>query len=201
MSNTIFWYNTKLPSSVVKEVQKIAKASFIKGTIGSGQQNEDIRDSEVQFFDCENWVAGWLWYYLQKTNRLAFNYDITDFDGNRLQYTKYSKGQHYTWHKDQDIESFYQCKDYPTSDKRSNDNLELSSEYVRKLSCTLQVSDPKDYEGGELEFEDGNGKIHKMDREQGQLCVFDSRLRHRIAPITKGTRESVVGWAVGPRWR
>lgn len=69
---------------------------------------------------------------------------------------------------------------------------------TRKLSFTIQLSDPKDYEGGELQFFDGKETyINKNLKEKGSIIIFPSFVWHRILPITKGTRYSLVGWIHG----
>ena len=78
-----------------------------------------------------------------------------------------------------------------------NENTEL----VRKLSFSLQLSDPDDYEGGNVQFLDENGKSYFAPRQKGSIILFDSRTQHRVLKVTKGTRKSIVGWVVGPRWK
>lgn len=67
---------------------------------------------------------------------------------------------------------------------------------VRKLSFTLQLSDPKDYEGGELRLhlED---KPEKISKQRGYVCLFPSYVLHEVTPVTKGTRYSLVSWITG----
>ena len=67
---------------------------------------------------------------------------------------------------------------------------------------TVQLSDSKDYEGGEFQFYNGNGdpEIPPI-QEQGSVLVFDSRMYHRVTPITKGVRYSLVSWILGPHFR
>ena len=73
---------------------------------------------------------------------------------------------------------------------------------TRKLSFTLQLSDPKDYEGGDLQFYDGvNTSINHKLREKGLLTVFPSFTWHQITPITKGTRYALVGWVHGETFK
>lgn len=67
---------------------------------------------------------------------------------------------------------------------------------VRKLSFTLQLSDPKDYEGGDLCLYAG-GKPDKMKKERGHVVVFPSYVLHEVTPVTKGTRYSLVSWITG----
>ena len=75
----------------------------------------------------------------------------------------------------------------------------------RKLAYSIQLSDTNDYEGGDLEFFDGDntGKKEKNPqlRQKGNIIVFPSYLWHRITPITKGIRYAMVGWIHGPSYR
>jgi PKHD-type hydroxylase len=67
---------------------------------------------------------------------------------------------------------------------------------VRKLSLTIQLSAPEDYEGGELALQyEKEAKI--MPKELGKMIVFPSYTLHEVRPITKGTRYSLVAWVTG----
>lgn len=74
--------------------------------------------------------------------------------------------------------------------------------YHRKLSCVVQLSDPKDYEGGDLTFEhvQQNPNADEM-KEQGTVIFFPSFVRHAAKPVTSGTRYSLAAWFDGPKWR
>ena len=72
---------------------------------------------------------------------------------------------------------------------------------MRKLSFSLQLSDPDQYTGGELEFLDNSGKTMFAPKQRGTMVVFDSRLKHRVRRVKSGLRKSIVGWVVGPRWK
>ena len=84
---------------------------------------------------------------------------------------------------------------------KSKDDIIVNSEYVRKLSFSLQLSDPDQYTGGELEFIDNSGKTMFAPKQRGTMVVFDSRLKHRVRRVKSGLRKSIVGWVVGPRWK
>lgn len=70
----------------------------------------------------------------------------------------------------------------------------------RKISITVQLSDPADYEGGDLEFA-FRREPHRAERQRGMIIAFPSWLMHRVSPVTRGTRWSLVSWIIGPRWR
>jgi PKHD-type hydroxylase len=67
---------------------------------------------------------------------------------------------------------------------------------VRKLSLTIQLSSPEDYEGGELAlYTDKEAQL--MLKELGKMIVFPSYVLHEVRPVTKGTRYSLVAWITG----
>ena len=72
---------------------------------------------------------------------------------------------------------------------------------IRKLSMTVQLSDPETYEGGEFYFYDGNKKTEPLLQEQGSIIIFDSREWHRISPVTEGVRYSLVSRTLGPAFK
>ena len=67
---------------------------------------------------------------------------------------------------------------------------------IRKLSITIQLSDPDDYDGGELAIQIGSDPLI-MPKEQGKLVCFPSYVLHEVRPVTRGTRYSLVAWVTG----
>jgi PKHD-type hydroxylase len=67
---------------------------------------------------------------------------------------------------------------------------------VRKLSLTIQLSSPDDYEGGELALQVGK-EPDLMAKDLGKMIVFPSYVLHEVRPVTKGTRYSLVAWITG----
>ena len=76
-----------------------------------------------------------------------------------------------------------------------------NSQKIRKLSLILQLSDPDDYEGGEVQFMNSSGKSFFAPKTRGTILVFDSRTMHRVKKVTSGNRKSIVAWVEGPRWK
>jgi len=71
---------------------------------------------------------------------------------------------------------------------------------IRKLSLSIQLTDPTEYEGGELWlYEDDKGALMKKD--QGTLILFPSFILHEVKPVTKGERNSLVAWATGKQFK
>jgi PKHD-type hydroxylase len=71
---------------------------------------------------------------------------------------------------------------------------------ARKLSLVLQLSDPSEYEGGELQTMSGPNHC-AVDRQKGLIAAFPSYMLHRVTPVTKGTRYSLVVWICGPSFK
>jgi PKHD-type hydroxylase len=140
----------------------------------------DYRISEVSWFDFSDeveWLYAKISDYAKEANREMWNFDIWGYQ-DTFQYTNYyGDGGHYDWHAD-------------LGPGISN----------RKLSCVLQLSDPKDYEGGDLQMNIG-ASILTVPREKGLLCFFPSFLLHRVTPLTSGNRKSLVTWLCGANLR
>jgi PKHD-type hydroxylase len=121
----------------------------------------------------------------------------------KIQFTYYNEGDFYKWHNDAGLSM---CRK-PTSIGNSNpqdvvdDFIHKNCESIRKLSVVVQLSDPDEYEGGNLQIMDENGKSYIAPRARGTVIVFDSRSQHRVHKIKKGLRKSLVAWVIGPRWR
>jgi PKHD-type hydroxylase len=70
----------------------------------------------------------------------------------------------------------------------------------RKLSCVIQLSDPEDYDGGELQMNMGS-QIVSIPKQKGLVTYFSSFVLHRVTPVTRGVRKSLVAWISGPNLR
>ncbi len=115
---------------------------------------------------------------VNKTNNNHFGFEgvkITE----QAQYTEYPAGGFYDWHIDSDI-------------------VGMNEPPVRKISMTCLLSHESEFEGGGLELM-SDGKIARP--KQGQAIFFASFIRHRVVPITKGIRRSLVMWFGGPSFR
>ena len=119
---------------------------------------------------------------IEKT-MLQANNNHFGFEGMQLtepgQFTHYLTGGFYEWHTDNDVQGKHQPP-------------------VRKISMTLLLSDPSTFEGGDLEIM-SKGKNIKL--EQGQAIFFASWLQHRVKPVTRGERKSLVMWFGGPPFK
>lgn len=116
-----------------------------------------------------------------------------------FQYTKYGPGGHYNWHPDTHPDPYSQ-----------GDEAGL----MRKLSMTLCLSDPEEYEGGNFLIEDINAgspaefwhrvkdlSVNPDNVRKGSIIAFPSHMWHVVKPVRVGVRRSLVGWFCGPPWR
>ena len=116
---------------------------------------------------------------MKQVNGNHFGYDgmqITE----PAQFTEYPKGGFYDWHMDADVN----CQFEPP---------------IRKISMTILLSNPSEFEGGDLEFLTEGNKPPQL--IQGQAIFFCSLLRHRVAKVKKGIRRSLVMWFGGPPFK
>ena len=199
------WSMTDLPSEMIdileKDIEKFDDWQDDSKVMGN-QLAPKIRNSKNAWIPTEHWIGGLIWYYIQKANRENFLYDLWDIDGGSIQYTHYEPGDYYTWHVDGDISSTFKPNIKPGSGVNiSQDQVLQKGECVRKLSFSLQLSDAKDYKGGEVEFINSAGERYFAPKQKGTLIVFDSRTKHRVRTVKSGLRKSLVGWVVGPRWK
>ena len=200
------WNMTDLPSEMIdileEDIKKFDNWQDKSKVMGDDEIAPKIRNSKNAWIPTEHWIGGWIWYYIQKANRENFLYDLYDIDGGNIQYTHYNPGDYYTWHIDGDISTTFKPEIKPgTGENLSQDQTFHKGECVRKLSFSLQLSDAKDYRGGEVEFVNSAGERYFAPKQKGTLIVFDSRTKHRVRTVKSGLRKSLVGWVVGPRWR
>tara|TARA_Y100000004_G_scaffold171639_1_gene207798 strand:+ start:267 stop:908 length:642 start_codon:yes stop_codon:yes gene_type:complete len=153
------------------------------------------RDSSVVWLN-DQWLYNEIFPYIEIANKNAgWNFDIDWAES--MQFTKYKLNQYYGWHQDA-WKDPYGINSHP--------NLKGK---IRKLSVSVSLSDPKDYEGGEFEFDyreqdpDKPQIINKCEelKAQGTILVFPSYTWHRVKPVTKGTRYSLVLWTIGKPFR
>jgi Rps23 Pro-64 3,4-dihydroxylase Tpa1-like proline 4-hydroxylase len=208
MAFQTIWYETSLPKNIIETMEEDLKVFDDKtqdSSVGlgvNGEVDKSIRNSKNIWIPTSHWVGGFLWHYAMRANRENFLYDLTCVDAENLQYTQYGEGQYYNWHIDAGIDVCHKPQIITSSATNlAQDQITVNGEYVRKLSFTLQLSDPEDYRGGEVQFMDPCGKSYFMPKQRGTIAFFDSRASHRVRKVKSGMRKSIVGWVVGPRWK
>lgn len=192
------WYTTKMPPELISLVEKDLQQfdSSLQQAITTGGVNLSVRDSKTTWINTTHWVAGLCYHYVLMANRQNFLYDIDGFDGETMQYTSYSPGEYYGWHQDTGLGTM----SVPGEDAQEVFMMK-NCERVRKLSFIMQLSNPDEYSGGEVQLMRDTGKTFFLPKERGSIIVFDSRTRHRAKAVRSGTRKSLVGWVSGPRWK
>ena len=151
------------------------------GTLADGGSNPTVRRSQVVMIETTpryQWLYERFWRAAQDANRHYFCLDISGIEGN-IQLARYDSADRgfYNWHTD-------------FGHLAPN----------RKISISVQLSHPDDYEGGDLELFYDDPPV-KLDRTRGALIAYPSFAVHRVTPVTRGTRWSLVAWIIGPRWR
>ena len=201
-----YWYfKSAIPSRLCDDIIKygLSKKEVLART--GGFQDKKLtkdemailkrrRHSDVTWLD-DTWIYKEIQPYVSIANERAgwnFEWDWSE----PLQFTKYKLNQYYDWHCDS------YNKPYDIKDNKNQNGK------IRKLSMTLQLTDGSEYEGGELEFDFRNydpplrdeSKHLRQAKEilsKGSIIVFPSFVWHRVKPVRKGTRYSLVMWCLG----
>ncbi|NDG32778.1 2OG-Fe(II) oxygenase [bacterium] len=150
----------------------------IASTFGGIQTN--VRDSKVSWIvpsEHTEWIFRILTDAINNLNSQFFKFDLDGFSQG-IQFTKYeAPAGKYDLHID---------KSYGSG--------------IRKLSIVVQLSDPINYQGGELCIQTSNQPL-PMEKKQGFLVAFPSYVLHGVRPVTQGTRYSLVAWITGPSFK
>ena len=146
-----------------------------KGTKG-GHVDTNTRTSHISWIPFEKMkkMYNTIENIMKTTNGNHFGFDGMTIN-EMAQYTEYPEGGFYEWHVDNDTNMQYEPP-------------------VRKISMTLLLSPESEFEGGDLELM-SEGKIAKL--KQGHAIFFASFIRHRVKPVTRGRRQSLVMWFGG----
>jgi PKHD-type hydroxylase len=177
------WYKGLFDLEEVEKIRSLWKPELAADAkVNSGDKDlakDKLRQSEIMFIppSGNEWIYDKLSAACIQANTGRFKFDITGFQ-TELQLASYGQRNFFDWHMD-----------FGTGD--------LSN---RKLSITVQLSDPDEYEGGELQFMI-NQDIFTATKEKGTAIIFPSFALHRVTPITKGCRKSIVGWISGAPYR
>ena len=208
MAYQSIWYFSDLPGKVIDLIEEDLTEKFDPqmgdSKLHGDALNKDKRNSMNAWIPTTHWTAGFLWHYIQRANRENFLYDLKCIDGESMQYTRYTEGQFYKWHNDSGLATHYKpvsVGNRGNGQETAQDFVNENCEMVRKLSFAMQLSDPDDYEGGNVQLLDEAGNSYIAPRKKGSIMLFDSRTSHRVLPVKKGVRKSIVGWTVGPRWK
>jgi len=172
-----FWNN----AFSKEECQTIINIAKDKGLVkGKTRGESDVRDSKICWLypnDKIDWVFRRVTDITLNLNERFFNFDLFGLNEG-FQFTNYeAPSGKYGKHVDRSMNMA-----------------------VRKLSISIQLTNPEEYEGGELYLYDEN-KENLMDKTQGTLIIFPSYVLHEVMPVTKGERNSLVTWVTGKQFK
>ncbi len=197
-----YWYfsgalTPKFCDEVIKYANTQKEVMALTGGYGDRKlKKEEVldlkrkRNSDLVWLN-DTWIYKELHPYVHEANKNAgWNFDWERSES--CQFTKYKLNQYYDWHCD----SWDKPYDKPNSPEHGK---------IRKLSMTCQLTDGSEYKGGELEFDFRNldpdkPRKHVKCKEilpKGSLVVFPSFVWHRVCPVKKGSRHSLVIWNLG----
>ena len=196
LENYYYYFTEAVPKVVCDDIIRYGEQQDQRiGVTGSTNHTELTEKSKKKLFKQRNssivfmtdpWIYNQIIPYINEANASAgwmFKLDRPE----SLQWTKYAKSQHYDWHMDS----------YP----KAYNNNEYNGK-VRKLSMTLTLNDGDEYEGGDLQFNRNSPNDKELltnsnARKKGTITVFPSFVYHRVTPVKKGTRYSLVAWVLG----
>ena len=213
--DTPFW------EKLQKIISNISEEDFIDAEIKDDEKNvesvegfgkkieskldKEIRESKIIFLDDRKYpeIFHDLFVMVDEYNKdiSQWGYDICSIEP--LQYGVYPKGGFYDWHIDS-----YESPIWVSSKKRTLStqqnifNRSSGNWFNRKISLTIFLNDPDEYEGGELDIETkgprDDTRYDTFKLPKGSIVVFPSNKWHRVRPVTSGIRKSLVAWVSGP---
>jgi predicted 2-oxoglutarate/Fe(II)-dependent dioxygenase YbiX len=174
------------------------------------------RDSNITWLS-EQWMYDLVYPYINTANVAAgwnWNYEISE----PFQFTKYDNDQFYGWHNDGKSDSPYERYIHGVTSVPLHKTRGIPSGYtrnqkfvgkIRKISMTINLCEPGEYEGGNLKFDFGphrggdEKRYHVCEeiRPRGSIIIFPSFVHHCVTPVTRGTRYSLVLWTLGEPWK
>jgi PKHD-type hydroxylase len=178
----VFWESGFNEEDIAKIIALGDSLAIQTAVTGAGETIPTIRRSRVGWVEM-NADTGWIYdkvaHIMRQLNAQYYQYDLYGFV-EHFQYTIYESNElgHYEWHIDSTV----------------------SAPSPRKLSFVLQLSDPSEYEGGDLQLMYSKD-LTTIKKEKGFVVAFPSHMLHRVTPVTSGTRRTLVVWAAGPAFR
>jgi PKHD-type hydroxylase len=182
-----FWQDFLTPEDINTILALPNWHNTAEAQIGGSKQsiiNPNIRRTEVGWMEVND-ITFPIWQKMTnavaEVNRQYFHFDLTGcYELAQLGlYTDKEQG-HYNWHIDTSMGD---------------------SSVPRKLSMVLCLSDPNEFEGGELQVKINNDEAQTLELAKGRAWFFPSWVLHRVTPVTKGMRRSLVLWVGGPPFK
>tara|TARA_B100001094_G_scaffold304126_1_gene332800 strand:- start:7201 stop:7956 length:756 start_codon:yes stop_codon:yes gene_type:complete len=195
----------------------VSQGELSRAEIKDSNKQHYIRDSKVSWLS-DSWLYDLIYPFINEANAKSgwnFDWDCSE----DFQFTVYDHDGFYGWHTDGVSDHSGVYKRYikgitPTPLKPDGrvpngycDRNDIVGK-VRKLSMTINLNKPGDYEGGNLKFDFGHHtedgvRFYECEeiRPQGSIIIFPSFIPHCVTPVTKGTRYSLVLWSLGYPFR
>ena len=179
------WWEGAFSDQELDWLQERAAKADVQAQVGGNSDKDrlaNIRRSQVSWLDKTPdtaWVFEKLANVASSLNAQFYRFDLTGF-GEALQLTNYNQSEKgmYGWHQDY------------------GGRLNIS----RKLSMVLQLTDPSQYEGGNLQILTSGEPIN-VRKQRGLIAAFPSYVLHQVTPVTSGSRQSLVAWISGPAFK
>jgi PKHD-type hydroxylase len=177
-----YWiYENELQDDVINKILTYKKQDWQQATIHA-HKFEEIVDKKMRITDVifcnEQWLFDLFWSYMTNANTQAeWNLDVDCAES--FQLGRYGVGGHYDFHTDN--------LGFDIIKREGN----ITNGKTRKISMVLWLNE--DFEGGEFEFYNGVPKKPT----KGTILFFPSWIPHKVHPVTKGTRYSLVTWFCG----
>ena len=198
LTNEWYVYERALNKKTCDKIIELGDENFNKAAVGHGGTeiiDKQIRTSKTAWSN-DQWLYDLIWPYMEKANAQAgWGYDIKFAEP--LQIAQYKKGEFYNLHKDGRSDNIGA---YNTPKNK------FTHGHIRKLSMSIILNN--NYDGGQLQFAtlniggDGEVKIHTpKNQNTGYIIIFPSFMVHRVKPVTRGVRYSLVAWFVGPPFK
>lgn len=178
----LYTVDPKLPKIILNEMYNQCKNLHFVDSKTFQTEGQYARQSKQHWLEWDTWIAGIIHNIFISANNHYFNYDLNHFDSG-IQVTRYGLNDYYGWHTDM----------LPVKSNNKED-------YSRKLSMSLLLND--DFEGGELEIANPmQMESFTVELKAGTVAIFPAWVKHRVKPITKGTRYSLVAWMNGRNFK
>ena len=200
------WYifNGEVDKQTCNKIKRLAQGNWEESSVDTSKETTDeerltgkkgdykpdpkTRISDV-FWTTEQWVYDFTWPYMMEANKKA-GWNLSIKAAESMQITRYKKGGFYSFHTDGNSDHL-SAYDMPGNT--------FMHGHVRKISMSIILND--NFSGGAFEFASyakEKCNITPIEAKAGDIIFFTSGMEHRVAPVTKGVRFSLVNWFVGP---
>jgi PKHD-type hydroxylase len=183
--HVVYWENFFTEDELNKILSLPDWYNVSDGIVGyENELNPNIRSSKISWLRADSstsWIYSKISQVIAEANNQYFKYDISGlYENIQLAIYEDKDNGHYNWHID------------------SGNRINAVS---RKLSFAMLLDDPSTFEGGDLEVKYFSNDAIKLEQKKGRAWIFPSHTLHRVTPVIKGVRRSLVVWAGGPSFK